>query len=610
MMKGNHNEELERNVYLRNLATGKLVGPMTGYSSKDKPWLKYYEEASLYEDLPENITVYDYMKNKNLENSNRIALNYYGNIYTFGDLFKKVDEYASRFKSLGVQKGDIVSVCMPSTPETVFAIYALNKLGAICDMIDPRSNAEQMKYYLGENKSKLLILCENYYKVMKPAIDVANLDKTLLFPITPSAPLAMKLLIDTKVKLDNKNVEFPANVLRWNDFINIDKSISMETEYNDSDLAFIVHSSGTTSVPKGIMLTNKNINAIALQYSLTTLDLNPGDKFLSVIPAFASFGVVASINLPLYLSMETILVPLPSPKAFVKLVTKEKPNFCLTIPANFVYLKNHYKGKDLSHFSGPGCGGYSLDSSQEREINEFLKAKNAPSPMLMGWGMSELASTACLEVPECSKELSSGIPLIKNVISIFEPDTDRELQYGEEGEICVSGPTIMYGYLNNPEKTNMTIKRHSDGSIWLHSHDIGYMDSDGRVYPIDRIDRMIIKGIDGFKIYPQKVEDVISSSKCVDASVVVGCEGPNGIYPKAFVVLKREYENNKEALEEIKRICLEKLSVRAVPDEFEFVEKLPYTAMGKIDYRKLEENSSKIEEKQKMSGIKKILRRR
>lgn len=604
------NEDLQRDIYLRNIATGQSQGPMTGYPSKDKPWLKYYPESSLGVELPDKVSTYEYMKNKNIKKPNRIAINYYGNTYTFEDLFNKVEEYASRFKLLGVKKGDIVSVCMPSTPETVFTIYALNKLGAICDMIDPRSNPEQMEYYLGENKSKLLILCENYYNVMQEVVDKSSVEKTVLYPITPSAPLGIRIIIDTKTKLDNRKTIYSPNTIRWYEFVNINKNIKTDVEYNENDLAFIIHSSGTTSVPKGIILTNKNINAIALQYSLTTLDLNPGDKFLSVIPAFASFGVVASINLPLYLSMETILVSLPSPKKFVDLITKEKPNFCLTIPANFIYLKNNYKGKDLSYFAGPGCGGYSLDSSKEREINEFLKSKNAPSPMLMGWGMSELASTACLEVPECSKELSSGIPLIKNIISIFEPGTDKELQYGDEGEICVSGPTIMYGYLNNPEKTNLTIKKHSDGSVWLHSHDIGYMDSDGRVYPINRIDRMIIKGIDGFKIYPQKIEDVITTSKYVDACVVVGCDGPNGIYPKAFVVLNKEYENSPNALEEIKKLCLEKLSVRAIPDEFEFIDKLPYTAMGKIDYKKLEANPTIQKEEPKLIGIKKLIRRR
>lgn len=603
-------EQTLRDLHLRKLALGELQGPPTGYASIDKPWLKYYSEEAIKKEIPENKAMYEIMKEKNSKYPNRIAINYYGNLFTYEDLFKKADEYASKFKTLGVKRGDIVSICMPSTPETVFALYALNKIGAICDMIDPRSNSEQMEFYLKENKSKLLILCANYYNVMKPAIDKLNLEQTILFPITPSAPLGLKLLVDTKVKLEHKNIEYSNKVMSWNEFTQLNKNLNTNIEYNDKDLAFIVHSSGTTSIPKGIILTNQNINSIAIQYSLTSLNINPGDKFLSVIPAFASFGVVTSINLPLYLSMETMLVALPTPKGFVKTITKNKPNFCLTVPANLIYLKNNYKGKDLSHFYGPGCGGYSIDSSQEKEINEFLKKNNCPSPMLMGWGMSELASTACLETPECSKELSSGIPLVKNTISIFKVGTDEELKIGEEGEICVTGPTIMYGYLNNEEKTLKTIKKHSDGKFWLHSNDIGYMDNDGRIYPINRVDRMIIKGIDGFKLFPQKIEDVITTSKNVSACVVVGCKGANGIFPKAFIVPTKEIKPNEynNILNEIKEICKEKLSIRAIPDEFEFIEKLPYTQMGKIDYKKLENNQFTLPQKQ--SVFKKVLKRR
>lgn len=603
-MKRISEEEL-RNVYLRDLAIGKVEGPMTGYPSKDRPWLKYYSEDAVITKIPDSASVFENMKNKNKDYFNRIAINYYGNLFTFGQLFQKIDEFASRFKSIGVKKGDIVTICMPSTPETVFSFYALNKLGAICDMIDPRSNANQMKYYLEQNKSKLLILCENYYHVMKEVIDESSLSNVISLPITVSAPLGIKLMVDAKTKIDNSKTPFSSNVIRWKDFYSLNEKNHTDIEYNEHDLALIVHSSGTTSVPKGIMLTNKNINAIAIEYSLTTLNLNPGDKFLSVIPAFASFGVVASINLPLYLSMETILVPLSTPKKFAQLIKKEKPNFCLTIPANFIYLMKKSKIKDLSFFYGPGCGGYSLDSSKEEEINKYLQKKNCPSPMLMGWGMSELSSTACLEVPECSKLLSSGIPLVKNVISIFEPKTDKELMYYQEGEICVSGPSIMYGYLNNPEKTSMTIKKHSDGKLWLHSNDIGYMDKEGRVYPVDRIERMIIKGEDGFKIFPQKIEEVISSSEYVDSCVVVGCNGISGVYPKAFIVLKDKYIlENQNALNDIKNLCKSKLSIRAIPEEFEFIEKLPYTSMGKIDYKFLESNGNYV-----MSNHKKIKKR-
>ena len=155
---------------------------LTGYPSIDKPWLKYYSEEAKTTEIPEIKSVYENIKEKNELHKNKIAIKYYRKRFTYEELFSKVDEYASRFKILGVNSGDIVSICMPSTPETVFAIYALNKIGAICDMIDPRSNSEQMRYYLKENQSKLLVLCANYYGVMKPAIDNSNLKKTILFP--------------------------------------------------------------------------------------------------------------------------------------------------------------------------------------------------------------------------------------------------------------------------------------------------------------------------------------------------------------------------------------------------------------------------------------------
>jgi len=604
----NAKELLERDLYLRDLAGGKLEGPLTGYASIDKPWLKYYKTMDIMSGIPYKVSALQLIKEKNYEHKNRVAIKYFGNMFTYKEMFLKIDEFASRFKELGVKCGDIVSIAMPTTPETVFSFYALNKIGAICDMIDPRSNGEQMKYYLNENKSKLLILCENYYKNMKNALDEIDI-KTILLPITVSASLGVKLLVDSKVKLDNLKLGYSKNIMKWQEFMKLDKDRVTYQEYNDKDLALIVHSSGTTSVPKGIMITNRNINSIAISYSKTSLNLNIGDRFLSVIPAFASFGMITSINLPFYLTMENYLIPQATPDNFVKSVEKFKPNFCLTIPANFINLMKKSKLEDYSFFYGPGCGGYSLDSSKEEEINNYLLARNAPVPMLMGWGMSELSSTACLEVPECSKLLSSGIPLIKNTISIFEPGTDNELSYNEEGEICVTGPSVMYGYLNNEEKTNATIKIHSDGKAWLHSNDVGYMDSDGRLYPVDRLERMIIKGIDGFKIFPQKIEEVIASSIYVDACCVVGYNGKYGIYPKACVVLKQEYlDKRDEALVDIKNICSSKLSVRAIPDEFEFIDKLPYTSLGKVDYKSLENNNESYD-KENTSGRKKIKKR-
>ena len=219
--------------------------------------------------------------------------------------------------------------------------------------------------------------------------------------------------------------------------------------------------------------------------------------------------------------------------------------------------------------------------------------------MLMGWGMSELASTACLELPECAKTLSSGIPLPMNTIAIFKPGTDIELPIGEEGEMCVSGPSIMQRYLNNPEKTLSVKKIHSDGTLWLHSGDIGYMDKDGRVYHVDRCERMIIKGIDGFKMFPQKIENVIGSSRCVRECVVVGKNThEKGMVAKAWISLEDQYkEKISEAYGDILFKCSETLSERQIPDLFEIIDEIPYTMLGKPDYKSLETKEAKNEVK-------------
>lgn len=597
----NLNEEKLRDLYLRDLSLGKVQGPPTGYASVDKPWLKYYKESSILTDIPDDINMYQLIKERNKEKLENIAISYYGSNITYQELFENIDKVASKYLSLGVKKGDIVSICMPSTPETVYSIYALNKIGAVCDMIDPRSNPKQLSYYLEENQSKIIMLCENYYKNLSPSLK--NMDKVIITPISKTGNLKFKAVVGMKTKIDNLTTKYEKNTITYQEFLNLPAHQLLEEKTNIQDNALIIHSSGTTSTPKGIILTNKNVNALSIQYLLTPLDLKEEYRFLSVIPAFASFGVVASIHLPFYLCMENHLVSLVTPEAFYRKLIKEKINFTLTIPSNFKYIAKKKKIGDLSNLYGPGAGGYSVTSTEDKEINSALKKGGCSSNMLMGWGMSELSSTACLEFKECSKELSSGVPLVKNTIAIFKPTTDIELSYGEEGEICVTGPTVMKEYLNNSAKTESVIKKHSDGRKWLHSGDLGYMDLDGRVYPIDRLERMIIKGIDGFKIFPKQLEEVICTSPYVDSCVVVGYQDrEKGVIPKAYIVPKTQEESEQKILEDVKARCIQSLSIRAIPEAFEIIETLPYTKMGKIDYKSLEnsnqeKNIKKLEKK-------------
>lgn len=580
-------EEKLRNLYLKQIVDGKIQGPQLNYPSITKNHYQFYTDEAISFDIPD-VSMLELLKCKNKDKKSKIAIEYYGKKYTYGEMFDEIEKIAIKYKKMGVKKGDVVAICMPSTPESIFSLYALNKLGAICDMLDPRSNPNQLAYYLNEDKAKYVILCENYYPVLKDSLK--NIEKVVLTPINVSGSLGFKTIVGLKTKKDNIHTKKDGNVITYKEFynINVDDEKLCEQVKSPEDIAVIIHSSGTTSIPKGIILTNKNVNSISVQYSLTPLDLKEQYKFLSVIPIFASFGVSTSVQLIFFLTMENRILSLVSPQAFSKKLEKDKINFTLTVPGNFKYLTKDGKKRDLSNLKGPGAGGYSLTSSEEDEINRYLKESGCEIPMLMGWGASECSATLCLEFPECRKNLSSGVPLPLTTISTFKFGTEEELEYGEEGELCATGPSIMLRYLNNPEKTKSALRMHSDGKIWYHSGDVGYIDKDGRIFPCGRNDRMIINEKDGFKIRPQIIEDVICNSEYIDSCLVVKYDHPKlGIVPKAFIVPK-ENCSVEDAINDAKRLCKEKLSIRQVPCEYEAIDKMPYTAMGKPDHKKLE----------------------
>ena len=582
-------EQIERDLYLRDIAIGEIAGPMVGCPSIDKPWLKWYTPEDIKASIPQEISMYEYMKANNNTNRNRIAINYYGNIITYQEMIDKIEIYATKFKKLGVKKGDVISICMLSTPETIYMVYALNILGAVCDMIDPRSNPKQLEYYLKENKSNFVIMCDLFYKKHKEILDKLQIEKVINLPIGISAPLITRLILNSITKKNNYGVKISNNVMTWKYFEQLEGITLNDTDRVLNDDAIIVHSSGTTSIPKGIILSNTNVNYLSLQYKRTKLPIGENSRFLSVIPVFASFGMVASIHLPFCLSMTNYILPIVTPKSFAKNVINNKINFTLTVPDNIKYISRIKKKIDLSCFYGPGAGGYSVNSTTETEINNGLKRNKCPSPILMGYGASETSSTATLETKETSKILSSGIPLVKMTVAIFDPNTHTECRYNEEGEICITGPTLMNGYLNNPEKTNKILVRHEDGLLWYHTGDLGVMDTEGRLYPIDRIERMIIKSSTGLKIRPQKSEEIISKSKYVETCLTVGYQDLNrGVIPKTYIVLKEEYINNeKEAINDITNLCKQLLDAKEIP-EIEIIPALPYTPLGKPDFKLLE----------------------
>lgn len=593
----NANEKKLRDLYLRKLSLGIIQGPGTGYASLDKPWLRYYDEKHILSDLPK-MKIYDYLFEQNKDHLSETALNFEGFKCTFQDLFDRIDETAKAYQEMGVKEGDIVTICMPTLPETIYSFYALNKIGAIPDMIDPRASVEQLEFYLNETNSKYLLVYDECLVKIHAICKETKLETVILSSAAESMKGIKKIIYNTFIKkryIKERAVKNdPVQYLHMKEFMRYanKKSTVFESKYKENSFAFIVHSSGTTSLPKGIKLSNDNANALAFQYKMSPLDLQRQDRFLSVIPAFAAFGMVASVHLPLSLGMEVIIVPKPVAKKFDRLFLKYHPHHCLTVPRNYEALSRSKKIKDLSYFKSPGCGGDA--PNEEQRVNDFLKSKGCKSKLLKGWGMSEFASTACLENNLCTKMVSNGVPLVKNTITVVDPVTKEELTYNQEGELALNGPTQMLEYYNNPTLTAKAMKNDENGNLWLYSGDVGYLESDGCTYITDRIDRMIIK-YDGKKICPRTIENAILTNPMVENCCVVTAISNLGKVPKAYIVLKEEFKHyEQEALREVEQTCKKLLEERVVPDAFEIIDELPFTPMEKIDYKKLERESVKV----------------
>ncbi len=586
---------------------------ITGKASIDQPWLKYYSKEVIESPFPE-MTIYDYIYSANKDHLDMVALEYFGRKITYGELFDNIEKTAKALKNYGIKKDDIVSISMPTTPEAVYLFYALAKLGAVSNMIDPRISEQGIKDYINEVNSTLLFVIDVAYGKIKKIVKDTNLDKVVTISPADSLPLALNLGYKAKQffksnTLNLKNEE----CIKWGDFIKTGKEYKGKTteEYKKDTPVTIVHTGGTTGTPKGVLLSNDNLNALAYQFKVSGMDLQRGHRFLDIMPPFIAYGVGNGLHMPLVVGMETILIPAFDPKKFDELILKQRPNHMAGVPTHWENVINSKKmvNKDLSFILTPGIGGDSMNLNLEEKTNEFLKSHKSPAMSAKGYGLTEVSSAVCACIGEQNKLGSVGIPFINNIISVFEPGTDNELGYNERGEICISSPTIMLGYYENEAETSKILKKHSDGRMWIHTEDLGYVDEDGMVFIDGRIKRLIIRH-DGFKVYPFLIEEVISSHYAVEQCKVVGIpdlDYSQGSVPKAHIILKEGYEDSADLIQsEIKQLCLQKLPEYAQPREYKFRNAFPFTSIGKVDFMALE-NEDALKEKPKVM-VKKLQR--
>lgn len=540
-------EKKLRDLYLKKISEGSLQGTMTGFPSLDKPWLKYYTSEQINVNLPKT-SVYKYLYNQNRKFLGRSALNYYGRKVSFFELFNKIEETAKALKQIGVKENEIVTISMPNTPEAVYLFYAISKIGAIANMVDPRTSSEGIKKYIEEVESKKVIVVDSYYNKVNNLTETGQIDQIIVVSPAESLPIGLKLGYKTKefiesLKDKSKDNEYNEKTMIWNDFITngANYSLNTEVEFISNRPLVIEHTGGTTGQPKGVILSNENINAVAVQSVLTGIDMQREHNWLDIMPTFIAYGVGMGLHLPLTIGMETILIPQFDPKKFDILIDKYKPIHMVGVPSYWGTIINSKKlsKKDLSYIIAPTVGGDTMDTTLEKESNKFLKEHNCSSKITKGYGMTEVTGGVAGTVDANNEIGSVGIPFVQTNISIFEPETETELGYGQDGEICISGPNTMLGYYNNEQATNQVLKIHSDGRIWVHTGDIGHITQNGNIYVVDRLKRMIIR-FDGFKIFPSIIENVLCTHYAVETCKVVSIPDINhsqGKLPKAHVVL-------------------------------------------------------------------------
>ena len=561
--------------------------------SMERPWMKYFPEESRTAQFPK-MKVYSYLKETNKHRLHHTAIYYYGAKIKVKTLISKIDEVADAFAALGIKQGDVVSLLSASTPESIMVFYALNKIGATLNAIDPRLDANSITRMITSSGSKMLIAIDMSYQMVAKIHNDIKQEHIVIQTAGTSLPPVKKIAL--KIAASTPGIPYgKGGIMSWDTFIKGAKNgLAHEVDYDGDAVAAITYTGGTTGFPKGVMLTNDSINATAFNFIHAGIIHEGGDRFLGIMPIFSSYGLCCGIHMPLTIDTELALIPRFYPLKMGEYIRKYKPNHMIATPAFYEILidSDEVKGMDLSKLYTLGSGGDSMNEGLEAKLDVFMKEHNMRYPLCQGYGMSEVSAAATFCVNDRYKRKSVGIPCLTTTVAIFDPETGEELGYHEQGEVCITGPSMMKGYFNNQEETNNVMRKHDDGKIWIHSGDIGYIDEDGFVYIKGRVKRMITR-FDGHKVFPITIESFIAEDERVHSCSVIGVndrERMQGQYPMAVIELNAGIPtaDRKKISKEIYDRCQAELEQRGKPVAVVCVDEVPLTPLGKNDYRKLE----------------------
>lgn len=523
------------------------------------------------------------------------ALGYFGRTITYSTLLKKTEGTAKALLQAGVRPGDTVTFMLPNCPQAVAVFYAINRVGAVANMIHTLSSEEEISYYLRFTDSKYLITADRFLSVSVKAARAVSPDISVIWTdISEEMPLPLKLGYALKTKKPAEAKTKDARILRLKDLMKRAGAQTLpDARYDREKTTVLLYSGGSTGFPKGICLTDRNINALGIQVGEASgHPFGPGMKFLSAMPLFHGFGLGVGIHTFICNGVQCVLVPQFTPDSYVKTILKEKTNMMAIVPSILEALirSEAFEGKDLSFLKGVFAGADSVPESLLRRSNAFLAAHGCKEQVREGYGLTESVTACVLNPIEKVKPGSIGLPLGETVCRIVKPGTFEELPSGENGELIIHGPTVMTGYLKNPEETAKTLRIGPDGRKWLFTGDLCRMDADGYVYFVQRLKRLIITN--GYNVAPVQVERIINEVPGVASSCVIGIRDRLcGQRVAAYIVPEKGV--SADALrKEVVTACKTRLAAYAVPTKIECRDALPLTKMGKTDYARLEREAN------------------
>lgn len=571
------------------------------------PWANHVGDVPLYIDYFKG-SMFDKIESIAKQYPKNIAFDFMGKSTTYEEMIGEIIKCAKALRTIGVRENDKVTIAMPNCPQAIYMFYAVNLVGAIANMIHPLSAEKEIEFYLNESESVTAITLDQFYNKFESVRENTKVVNIIIASVKDalSKPIKAGYMLTEGRKI--QKIPKDAPVIRWKDFMKLSQACfyNYRVERADDAPAVILYSGGTTGTTKGIVLTNRNFNALSEQIVATNPMFRPGDKMLAAMPLFHGFGLGVCVHSMLANGGRCILIPRFTAQSYAKQIVKYRCNFIAGVPTLYEALLRlpSMEGADLSCLKGVFSGGDSLSIELKKKFDKFLYDHHAVIQVREGYGTTETVTACCLTPAKMFKEGSIGVPFPDTYIKIVVPDTDKEVPYGEEGEILLAGPTVMKEYMNHPEESEQTLRKHEDGLTWVYTGDLGLMDEEGFVYFRGRAKRMIISS--GYNVYPGQLENILDAHEYVQMSCVIGVPDPYKMQKvKAFVKLSAGVVASDSVKEELLDYCKKHIAKYAMPYDIEFKDDMPKTLVGKVAYRELEEEElNKIKSENDNNGDK------